>query len=186
MDQSADSSWIDAVLHFWFRDLKPGDWFSARPEVDEEIRARFADLRAAMKEAPPNPVSLEARGHVAAVIVFDQFSRNMFRGSAQAYATDGLALDLAQHAVDCGLDAMLGPHQRQFLYMPFMHSEDARMQALSCELFAGIGIPRLAVYAEGHQRIIDRFGRFPHRNAVLGRVSTTEELEFLRARRGFR
>ena len=171
--------WIEAVNRFWFVELDPDDWFSAEPEVDEKISSRFGDLRAALKHEPPSAEALDAQGHVAAVIVFDQFSRNLFRRSPEAYATDDLALALARHAIENGLDVALTPRQRQFLYMPFMHSEDRAMQARSVSLFGKLGLADQLGYAEHHKAIVDRFGRFPHRNEVLGRSSTAEERAFL-------
>ena len=178
-------SWSETVNHFWFHELRADDWFSARPEVDAEIRRRFGDLHAALKRHPPDRGELGADSNVAVVIVFDQFSRNLFRQSAEAYATDGLALALALHAVENGLDRSLGPLQRQFLCMPFMHSEDRAMQARSVALFANLGIPDQLRYAEHHKGIVDRFGRFPHRNPVLGRTSTEAERAFLESKSSF-
>jgi uncharacterized protein (DUF924 family) len=174
-------TWIDDVLHFWFEELTPTDWFAGKPELDDRIWDRFGDLRQEMKASPPDPESLDGPGHVAAVIVFDQFSRNMFRRSPEAFATDALALGLARHAVDHDLDLALHPRAQQFLYMPFMHSEDPAMQETSMELFSRIGIPGVVEFAGRHKNVIDRFGRFPHRNKVLKRVSTEAELEFLAA-----
>jgi len=172
-------AWVETVNRFWFQELDAADWFSGRPEVDARIAERFGDLRARLKLRPPAADSLDAEGHLAAVIVFDQFSRNLFRQSAEAYATDPLALALARHAVDRGLDAELAPQQRQFLYMPFMHSEDRGIQALSVALFGKLGDAKASRYAEHHKGVIDRFGRFPHRNAVLGRISSEAEQAFL-------
>lgn len=174
-------TWIDTVNRLWFEELDPKDWFSARPEIDEMIRERFADLHAALKREPPDATQLSAEGHVAAVIVFDQFSRNLFRGSAETYATDDLALALAMHAVERGFDASVSSRQRQFLYMPFMHSEDRAMQVRSVELFRANGDSDPLGYAEHHRGIVDRFGRFPHRNEILGRTSTEAERNFLKA-----
>jgi uncharacterized protein (DUF924 family) len=173
-------SWVNAVNHFWFEDLRPVDWFGGGGRIDTEIRARFGALRDDLKNNPPQGEHLESDGLVAAVIVFDQFSRNLFRKSAEAYATDPLALGFACQAVERGLDAPLGLHQRQFLYMPFMHSENRDMQEHSVALFRQLGAPDLLGYAEHHRQIIGRFGRFPHRNAVLERESTIDEEEFLR------
>ncbi len=173
-------SWIDTVNTFWFEELESKEWFSARPKVDETIRERFGGLHAALRREPPAMKSLNPAGHVAAVIVFDQFSRNLFRGSAQTYATDDLALALATHAVDRGLDTALGARQRQFLYMPFMHSEDRATQALSMQLFRALADLDVLRYAEHHATVVDRFGRFPHRNEILGRATTDAEREFLR------
>jgi uncharacterized protein (DUF924 family) len=172
--------WIEAVNRYWFVELGPDDWFSARPEIDAQIRTRFGTLYADLKKNPPAAEQLQADGHIATVIVFDQFPRNLFRQSAAAYATDELALKMARHAVDNELDPALRPRQRQFLYMPFMHSEHRAMQVRSILLFSSIGIPGLIGYATQHKEIIDRFGRFPHRNAALGRTSSQDELEFLR------
>jgi uncharacterized protein (DUF924 family) len=180
MENNAALAWIDAVNHFWFHELKPTDWFSGRPEIDLRVRAVFAELRAELKRNPPAADSLSAAGHVAAIIVFDQFSRNLFRDSAEAYATDQIALLLAKHAIDRGLDSQLDLNQRHFLYMPFMHSEDRAEQARSLELFAKLNSADIFSYAKRHKEIIDRFGRYPHRNKVLARTSTPEEEEFLR------
>lgn len=172
--------WIDIVNRYWFQELGPKDWFSARAEVDRQIRERFADLHAVLERAPPDAQRLSAEGHVAAVIVFDQFSRNLFRGSPETYATDDIALALAIDAVDRGLDASLDSRRRQFLYMPFMHSEDRAMQARSVHLFRAIGDADVLRFAEHHKGIVDRFGRFPHRNEILGRTTTEAERDFLR------
>jgi uncharacterized protein (DUF924 family) len=175
-------TWIPQVLHFWFEEVGPDDWFRARPEVDDAIWDRFGDLRQDMKAAPPEAHALDGTGHVAAVIVFDQFSRNMFRRSAEAFAADTIALGLARHAVEANLDLTLHPREQQFLYMPFMHAEDAAMQRQSVELFAGIGLPGLLEFAQQHKNVIDRFGRFPTRNKVLKRISTEAEIAFLNAK----
>ena len=176
------TDWIGAVLHFWFEQLAPTDWFAGRPELEDLIWDRFGDLRQDMKAAPPDPETLDGLGHVAAVIVFDQFSRNMFRRSAEAFATDPIALALSQHAIDNNLDLALHPHEQHFLYMPFMHAEDRAMQAKSLELITRIGMPDLLPFAQQHQAVIDRFGRFPTRNKALKRESTPEEIAFLSAK----
>ena len=174
--------WIPQVLNFWFEQLEPAAWFSGAPELDDIIWDRFGDLRQELKASPPDPADLDGPGHVAAVIVFDQFSRNMFRRSAEAFATDALALALAEDALARNLDLPLHPREQQFLYMPFMHAEDRALQAKSVELFSRIGIPGVVEFAEAHKSVIDRFGRFPHRNKVLKRESTPEEAEFLSAK----
>jgi len=174
--------WIPQVLNFWFEQLEPAAWFSGASELDDIIWDRFGDLRQELKASPPDPADLDGKGHVAAVIVFDQFSRNMFRRSAEAFATDALALVLAEDALARNLDLSLHPREQQFLYMPFMHAEDRALQAKSVELFSRIGIPGVVEFAEAHKSVIDRFGRFPHRNKVLKRESTPEEAEFLSAK----
>jgi uncharacterized protein (DUF924 family) len=173
--------WVDEVHGFWFGALRPRAWFRTDPKLDAEIRRRFLGLWQALKAAPPT--LSDAPNAVAAAVVFDQFPRNMFRGTAEAYATDGLALQAARAALSAGLDRGLSDPERQFLYMPFQHSEDRADQQRSVELFSGLAIPGARRTAEAHKALIDRFGRFPHRNAILGRASTPAELEHLRATR---
>lgn len=173
--------WNDEVLRFWFEELRPEQRFQSDPALDAKIRAGFGELYASFKVRPPEPGELEARSLLAAVIVLDQFPRNMFRRTAQAYATDANALELARHAVATGMDRALEKKQRQFLYMPFMHSEDRAMQAESLRLFSELGDEESWKYARHHSGVVERFGRFPHRNDILGRQSTPEEIEFLKA-----
>ena len=120
------------------------------------------------------------RGWLAAILVLDQFPRNLFRGDARAFATDEAALGLAKRAIAEGIDLKLTPAQRSFVYMPFQHSEEKADQARSIELFTALGNPLNLDFAIRHKDIIDRFGRFPHRNAILGRTTTDEEATFLK------
>lgn len=182
--QNSPAAWAKDVLYFWFAELQPNDWFSGSAHVDEACRSRFSNLYQALQASPLLPSSLDARSLLAAVIVFDQFPRNLFRESAAAYGTDARALELARHAVAAGLDRGLKEQERHFLYMPFMHSEDRAMQAESLRLFTELGGEDLK-WARHHASIVERFGRFPHRNAILGRTSTPEELEFLKAEPSF-
>jgi uncharacterized protein (DUF924 family) len=119
------------------------------------------------------------------VIVLDQFPRNIYRGLPQAFATDQQALAISQRTIDLALDRELDPQQRIFLYMPFQHSEDRAAQGRSVELFAALGNPEVLAYAREHHAIIEQFGRFPHRNVILGRTSSAQELEFLKKHPGF-
>lgn len=182
---NSPTAWAEDVLRFWFTELRPADWFSGAAEVDEAIRSRFGHLYQTLRVSPLLPSSLDARSLLAAVIVFDQFPRNLFRQSAAAYGTDARALELARHAVAVGLDRALTEQQRHFLYMPFMHSEDRAMQAESLRLFTELGGAEDLKWARHHHGIVERFGRFPHRNAVVGRTSTPEELEFLKTQPSF-
>lgn len=177
MDE-ARPAWVEEVLGFWFGELTPEQWFKKDDGVDRAIKSRFAALYESLAASPP--VTTDARTALAAAIVLDQFPRNMFRGSPQAFASDARALALANAAVDAGLDQKLAPHERTFLYLPFEHSEDAAMQARSVALFTALGNANQLDYAIRHKVIIDRFGRFPHRNAILGRASTPEEIAFLK------
>lgn len=181
---SAATGWAEDVLCFWFTELQPNDWFGGATKVDDAIRSRFSRLYQALQASPLLPSSLDARALLAAVIVFDQFPRNLFRKSAAAYATDARALELARHAVATGKDRSLQDQERHFLYMPFMHSEDRAMQAESVRLFSGLSTDG-SKWARHHRAIVERFGRFPHRNALLGRESTSEEIEFLKTEPSF-
>jgi len=183
VDQSAsdaaEPAWVGEVLDFWFRKIGARHWFSKSAEIDEEIRARFLALHGRIVAG--ELAGFESpRAALAAVIVLDQFSRNMFRDTPRAFAADPLARRLAREAIARGHDAGLSGEERVFLYMPFEHSEDREDQALSCELIGSLGNDYWTRYAQAHKAIIDRFGRFPHRNAVLGRESTPEELELLK------
>ena len=178
------SDWAAQILSYWFAELQPEAWFRKDERVDVAIRERFGALHEQLAQIRPEQLMTPLE-HVAAVIVLDQFPRNIFRGSPRAFATDQLALSISQHAIATGLDEQLTPQQRLFLYMPFQHSEDGAVQARSIELFTRLGLADNLDYAQRHKKIIDRFGRFPHRNAVLGRESTTEELQFVATQRGF-
>jgi uncharacterized protein (DUF924 family) len=178
------SDWAAQVLHYWFEELQPAAWFRRDDGVDATIRERFGTLYEQLTQIRPEQLTTPLEC-IAAVIVLDQFPRNMFRGSPRAFATDALALSISQHAITAGLDRQLTQQQRLFLYMPFQHSEDRAVQARSIELFTQLNDPENLGYARRHQEIIDRFGRFPHRNEVLGRLSTPEEAEFIATHRGF-
>ena len=176
------------VLDFWFgREDEPGygefreAWFRKDPEFDKLIRDRFEDLYEAAAAGDLDIWREEARSCLALVIILDQFPRNMFRGDPRSYATDRKAQETAEYAVDRALDRELPEFQRMFLYMPFMHSEDLEHQRRSVELFRRLAGNETdsSNYAVRHMEIIERFGRFPHRNEVLGRQTTPEEAEFL-------
>lgn len=173
-----DPGRVDEILRFWFEELRPKDWWSADATIDETIRARFAGHLHGLRAAPPSG-ALDARGHLAAVIVLDQFSRHVHRGSAQAFAWDPIARSLTLDAIDRGLDDALTHSGRHFLYMPLMHGEDATSQALSLKMFGRLGDRDALRSAVAHERTFARFGRFPARNAALGRASSAEELAFL-------
>jgi uncharacterized protein (DUF924 family) len=181
MGETASARWADEVLDFWFRELERKAWFEKSDATDTLIRNRFLALHEQLaREVSPPQSALAPRATLAAVIAFDQFPRNMFRGTPRAFATDPLALALARQIVDAGLDRGFSKDERMFLYLPFEHCEEAFDQALSCALFASLDDQELLRYAQAHRDIIDRFGRFPHRNAILERLSTPEEIEFLR------
>jgi uncharacterized protein (DUF924 family) len=168
----------DEVLKFWFaRDRKA--WYQKDPAFDEEIRARFLPLHEQALKGELKGWQSAAGSCLALVIVLDQFPRNMFRNSARAFAADALARDAARVIVEQGWDKGLSVDERTFAYLPFEHSESAADQARSCKLMKPLGEDTY-LYAVRHKEIVDRFGRFPHRNAALGRASTSEEIEFLK------
>lgn len=171
---------VEAVIHFWFEELSPKDWYGAPPHVDAAVTAGFGATYEVLKDRVPQTWPRTPRGMLAAILVLDQFPRNMFRGTRLAFATDSLALELAKEAISTAADMDLPPEQRCFVYMPYQHAENRIDQVRSVELFTALGDPVNLDYAERHRAVIERFGRFPHRNAILGRVSTTEEIAFLK------
>lgn len=167
------------VLGFWFEAVTPEQRFARDEGVDAAIAARFGWLHRAAAGCELFAWRGTAEGRLAEIIVLDQFSRNLFRGAAMAFAQDGLALGLAQEAVAAGADAALSAEQRAFLYMPFMHSESLVIHHEAMRLFAGEGLAIEREYERRHRAVIERFGRYPHRNAALGRESTAAEVAFL-------
>lgn len=170
---------IDDVLGYWFDTLAPEQWWQADPALDADIARRFGELHERAVQAELFAWRESPRGRLAEVIVLDQFSRNIHRGDARAFAADGMALVLAQAAVAVGADAALTPLQRSVLYLPYMHSESAAIHVVAERLYRELGRAQNLDYERRHKAIIDRFGRYPHRNAVLGRASTAEEVAFL-------
>lgn len=179
------------VLDFWFgREGEEGygefreAWFTKDPQFDREIRDRFEPVYEEAAAGRLESWKNDAHGCLALIIVLDQFPRNMFRGDARMYAADGEALAAARHAVEHAYDRDLPPFQRMFVYLPFEHSENLEDQRRSMQLFrrlaAEMGSEDLLGYAARHMEIVERFGRFPHRNEILGRTTTPEEAEFLK------
>jgi uncharacterized protein (DUF924 family) len=182
---------VDAVLDFWFG--REGEanygkrreiWFAKNPDFDQQIRNRFMTTYEKALAGDLVSWANTPRGSLALIIAFDQFPRNIFRNTPQAFATDSQALSLAQQAVNKGFDRELIPVQRWFIYLPFTHSENLEHQQKSVNLFRELGDDSDSLYitssAIRHLEIIERFGRFPHRNAILGRATTLEEEEFLK------
>lgn len=177
---TAEPPWVGEVLRFWLEETSPEQRFRKDAAFDATITARFYHLFEQLLAEPPQPSSLSPAHALAAVIVLDQFSRNMFRGSAKAFSGDPTARAIARIAIDSGWDRQFGKDARLFLYLPFEHSEDFADQDLSVTLIAALGDAEYDRYAIAHRDIIRRFGRFPHRNSSLGRLSTPEEVEFLK------
>jgi uncharacterized protein (DUF924 family) len=170
----------DEVLDFWFSPRVRPKWFVRSDELDQEIRDNFSELHARAAAGALDAWAATPRGALALAILLDQFPRNMFRGIAEAFASDPQARAVARAAIDAGLDHDLSQEERLFLYLPLEHSEDLADQERCVELMRALDEePTWLDYAVRHRDIIARFGRFPHRNAILGRVSTPEECEFL-------
>jgi uncharacterized protein (DUF924 family) len=168
--------WVEEVRLFWFG-LNPEQWWKADPALDEQIRERFLDLWNEQSRRPIADFLGSPKEALAAVILFDQFTRNMFRGHADSFATDHMALAIAKAAVERGYDDRLSPAERGILYMPFQHSEDLNDQQRSVLLFTALGDDYQLRYAKLHHDVIERFGRFPHRNKILGRSPRPAEIE---------
>lgn len=166
------------VLSFWFEETSPQQWWRHEADFDHAVRARFGDLHHAASRAELWTWRNSPPGRLAEIIVLDQFSRNIYRDDARAFASDPLALALAQEAVRNGADQQIAAQRRVFVYMPYMHSESPLIHAAAVDLFRERA-PGNLDYELRHRAIIDRFGRFPHRNAALGRMSSPEELAFL-------
>lgn len=179
-----NESWIDEVIRFWFGELNARQWFVCDEHVDALVRERFGALYDRLREREASDFT-SPQASLAAVLVLDQFPRNLFRASPRAYESDAKALAISQAAIARGDDMRLNAKERMFLYMPWQHSEDAGVQARSVELFAALGEPEALDYAKQHKEVIDRFGRFPHRNVILGRESTDDEIGFLKTHPGF-
>lgn len=179
-DAAAKEDWIGDVTRFWFEELGRAKWFAKDDDVDRAIRDRFLLLYEVLTTWPAEDALVSAERALATVIVLDQFSRNIFRDEPQAFATDALAREVAAGAIERGLDEELTVDQRAFLYLPFEHSEDVADQQRAVALISELGDDEFTRYAVAHKKVIDRFGRFPHRNETLGRPSTPEELAFLK------
>lgn len=167
------------VIRFWFGEIKPNQWWARDAEFDEALTARFGETHNAATRCELYGWREQPAGRLAEVIVLDQFSRNIYRDDPRSFAFDPLALCLAQEAVRVGADQALPREQRVFLYMPFMHSESAVIHEFAMKLFGDLGIESNLEYERRRKAIIERFGRYPHRNRILGRTSTPEEVEFL-------
>ncbi|MEO1203328.1 MAG: DUF924 family protein [Pseudomonadota bacterium] len=189
---------IDAILKFWFKekslsapqiDQRMDTWFGEDSDFDEAIRTRFRDDVERASSGEFDHWTSDSRGRLALILLLDQFRRNIFRNTGEAFAKDGVALKLCLEGAMHGLDKSLAPIERAFFYMPLQHAESKRVQAKSCELFEKLAaavsptyretFDTMAQFAELHRDIVDQFGRFPHRNKLLGRDNTPEEDEYL-------
>jgi len=173
------SGWPAEVIAFWFETLGPEVWFIKDVSLDQKITAKCQSLYAALFDDRNNLTATTAQDTLATIIVLDQFPRNMFRDTPQAFASDEVALRLAEEAIARGLDKQLDAVACQFLYMPFQHSEEAHVQTRSVKLYETLDLDGALNFARRHKWVIERFGRFPHRNLSLGRTSTKDEVDYL-------
>ena len=168
------------VLKFWFQDIDSKLWFKKDFEFDQKVRELFAETYKNTLAGNYSDWRKTPPGRLAEIIVLDQFSRNIFRDSPEGFSGDALALELASEAVNTGDDQKIQIERRAFIYLPFMHSEDKLVHEKAVQLFSQKGLEKNFEYELAHKKIIDRFGRYPHRNKILGRISTDEEIEFLK------
>ena len=168
------------ILKFWFEEIKPSQWFSKDDSFDQLISDRFSDVHSRAVSCELYDWRENAQGRLAEIIVLDQFSRNMFRESPSAFKNDPVALVLSQEAISLGMDKLLEPVERSFMYLPFMHSESIKIHEFAVKLYSQHGTESNLDWEIKHKKIIEKFGRYPHRNEILGRKSTDEELEFLK------
>lgn len=168
------------ILKYWFEEIDSSQWWAKDEKFDNLIVDRFSDIHSKAIRCELFEWRQTAGGRLAEIIILDQFSRNMFRNSALSFANDSLSLALAQEAISVGEDCKLEPLQRHFLYIPFIHSESLGIHEIAIKLIEKSGIHKLLDYEIKHKDIIQKFGRYPHRNKILGRVSTAEEIEFLK------
>ena len=169
------------VLNFWFEEIEPKQWWVKDADFDRLIKERFLTVYDRACRCELFPWRTAPEGRLAEIIALDQFPRNIFRDTPQAFATDPLALALAQEAVARGDDTKLPQRRRNFLYMPYMHSESLEIHQVAMDIFKQNGSESALEYEIKHKEIIEKFGRYPHRNRILGRDSTPEELEFLQS-----
>ncbi len=167
------------ILQFWFEEISPSQWWKLSPEFDRLIVERFADIHVKANECELFEWRATPKGRLAEIIVLDQFSRNIYRNNRLAFASDAMALALAQEAVSVGADRALANEEKNFLYMPYMHSESRLIHETAQALFQANGSESSYDFELRHKSIIDRFGRYPHRNIILGRESSAEEIAFL-------
>lgn len=185
-------SLIKNILAFWFGEPESKEygkprpmWFNSTPEIDYSIKAQFEEIYEKAKQGGLNHFKNTPEGTMVLILILDQFPRNMFRSSAKAYETDSFAREICKFALERRFDQKLPSFMQSFLYLPLEHSENIEDQNLSVALFEKLKDPEALEYAREHQRIIKRFGRFPHRNESLGRISTDEERNFMQAPRKF-
>lgn len=173
------------IIDFWFREIDPKIWFNSTAEFDGQLKSRFEQVYTAAIHNELNDWEKSPQGSVALVIVLDQFPLNMYRGQPESFAGENKSREVARRAVENGFDQELPDEQKAFLYLPFMHSENLEDQDLSVTLFEKAGLEYNLRYARHHREIVKQYGRFPHRNKILGRESTQAEIAYLNSKEAF-
>ena len=179
-------NFYQSLIDFWFSDEVRKRWFKSTTQFDRQLLDRYEDTWQQAQQGDLDDWCDTALGSLAMVILCDQFPLNMFRGEAKSFSTEAKSREVARAAIDRGFDQELPARQKSFLYMPFMHSEDLEDQALALKLFDQPGLEDNFRFSKHHFRIVERFGRFPHRNEILGRKSTDAEVEYLNSKEGFK
>ncbi|MFV2061043.1 MAG: DUF924 family protein [Gammaproteobacteria bacterium] len=172
------------LVTFWFSERVEKLWYNSTPEFDKELEQKFSSLYQDARDEKLNDWKTTATGCLALIIVFDQYPLNVYRNNKQSFATEKVAIEIAEHCIKQGFDKKLSNTQRSFVYLPFMHSEDIAHQKRSIELFRDLD-PDNFTYAQHHHDIVEQYGRFPHRNSILKRVSTPAELDYLSSKEAF-
>lgn len=175
----------EEIIDYWYSPEISNHWFSSTPQLDDEIKTKYEALWQAAVNGEFDHWRETSQGCLALVIILDQFPLNMYRNQPEGFSTEAQSIEIARHAVEKGFDQALSSEQKAFLYMPFMHSEKLSDQDLSVRLFTEAGLKENQRFAEHHRALIQRFGRFPHRNRILGRESTPDEVEYLNSKAAF-
>jgi len=174
------------ILDFWFAEDMRSKWFASTPQLDAAIKEQFESVWEAAVNGELDDWLSSPDGCLALAIILDQLPLNMFRGTAKSFASEAKSREIAQHAIDQGYDKQIDPTRLAFLYMPFMHSENLADQDLSVALFEAAGLENNLRFAKHHRELVRRFGRFPHRNAILGRANTPQEIDYLNSKEAFK
>lgn len=175
----------EEIIDYWYSSEISKQWFASTAQLDTEIKSKYESLWQVATNGELDHWRANPQGCLALVIVLDQFPLNMYRNQPESFSTEAMSIDIARHAVKRKFDQALQPEQKTFLYMPFMHSEKLSDQNFSIELYSAAGLEENRRFAEHHRELIRRFGRFPHRNKILGRTSTPEEIEYLNSKQAF-
>lgn len=175
-----------AIINFWFSEDVKANWFNATPEFDQSLKDQFQPAWESAKSGQLKHWQDSAEGALALVIILDQLPLNMFRAQPESFSTEAMSREVAAHSIEQGFDQQLPDQQKAFLYLTYMHSEDLADQDRSIELFEQAGLTDNVKWAKHHRDIVKRFGRFPHRNAILGRKSSQAEIDYLNSKEGFK